>query len=164
VEITGGGFQRIYKPGPDGGLGNLFLLAHLNDNNLYQVDPDYLNLPSTAFNYVCYDANATKAEAIEMLHKTLGHINVDRIQQLVSAGRVEWPSEFSPNNLRRCSNPCVACQLAGSRRSSHTGTIRVPQQPGELFYYDVYGPVETPSLLEGNVYVHGFLDACSKRA
>jgi hypothetical protein len=83
---------------------------------------------------------------------------------MISIGRVEWNHESNPVNLRRYSSPCVACALAKSKRQSHTGRIRVPLQPGSMFYVDVWGPCEVASLLNENVYTIGFIDAATKRA
>jgi len=34
--------------------GRLFLVAHLNSHNLYEVNPMYLGLKNPAYNYECY--------------------------------------------------------------------------------------------------------------
>ena len=57
--------------------GRLFLVAHLNAHNLYEVNPMYLGLRNSAYNYECYEANASKVEAVDLLHRTWGHILLD---------------------------------------------------------------------------------------
>jgi len=57
--------------------GRLFLVAHLNAHNLYEVNPMYLGLRNPAYNYECYEANASKVEAVDLLHRTWGHILLD---------------------------------------------------------------------------------------
>jgi hypothetical protein len=162
--ITSNGTKTFYNSPDSSNQTSIFLVANLTPQGLYEVNPMYLGLPNPNYNYVCYDANASKAEAIDLLHKTIGHLSVDRLQQSVNTGHVRWNHQSDPVNFRRVSNPCVACDLAKSRRQSHTGHIRVPTSPGELSYIDVWGPCDTPSLLHDNVYTIGIIDATSKRA
>ena len=68
--------------------GPIFIEAQLNKNDLYVVNPMYLNLPNAEYNYRAYDAMATKAEAFDLLHKTLGHLAYDRLVHRVKEGRV----------------------------------------------------------------------------
>ena len=58
----------------------------------------------------------------------------------------------------------IACELAKSKRQSHVKKIRVPLEPGSLFYVDVWGPCDTTSLINENVYTIRFIDAATKRA
>ena len=92
------------------------------------------------------------------------HINVDLLQDLAQTGKVNWTHESPPVNFRKYANPCIACELAKSKRQSHVKKIRVPLEPGSLFYVDVWGPCDTTSLINENVYTIGFIDAATKRA
>ena len=164
--ITANGVKTYYDPSISGkpDQASIFMVARLDDSRLYVINPMYLNQENPRYDYFAFNASSSKAEAIDLLHKVLGHVNVDRIQQMISIGRVEWNHESNPVNLRRYSSPCVACALAKSKRQSHTGRIRVPLQPGSMFYVDVWGPCEVASLLNENVYTIGFIDAATKRA
>ena len=143
---------------------SLFLVATLSPKGLYVVNPTYLNLPNPSYNYTCYDALATKAEAIDLLHRTYGHVSVDRLQDCVVTGHVRWEHESKPKRFRKISNPCGVCELAKSKRASHKGTIKTPMEPAELVYVDVWGPCEEGSLMNDNKYTIGFIDAATKRA
>ena len=126
--------------------------------------PTYLGLCNRKYNYKCYDALATKTEAIDLLHRTLGHVSVQRLEEWVKTGVIDWKHESEPVRFKNYSSPCVSCALAKSKRSPHTKHIVTPLEPGKLFYVDVWGPCETPSLIHSNVYTIGFIDAASKRA
>jgi hypothetical protein len=164
--ITGRGVKTFYNPtsGGKANRGSVFLVAKLSEKGLYMVNPMHLNMSNTNYNYGCYDALASKTEAIDLLHKTLGHVSVDRLQDIVKTGQCSWSHESPPVNFRKYSSPCVACSLAKSKRRSHVKRIRIPTEPGSLVYVDVWGPNETSSLLNANVYTIGFIDATSKRA
>ena len=161
--ITRKGIKTFYESTSENDA-KVFLVANLSDKGLYVVNPTYLQLQNPAYNYACYDALATKAEAIDLLHKTVGHLSLDRLQDSIATGHVNWNHDTTPVNFRKIANPCSSCGLAKSKRSSHTGTLRVPTQPGALVYIDVWGPNETPSLLNENKYTIGIIDATSKRA
>ena len=164
--VTGDGVKMFYDRNKCGqpNFASVFLVARLNHTDMYIVNPMYLGMSNKDYNYKCFDALASKAEAIDLLHKTLGHVSVDRIQELIKTGHIVWNNEASPVNLRRHSNPCIACALAKSKRQSHVKRIRVPITPGSLIYVDVWGPCETQSLLNENVYTIGFIDAATKKA
>ena len=164
--VCGNGVRTFYNRAANGqaDFASVFLVAKLSDDNLYEVNSYYLGMENEAYNYMCYDALASKAEAIDILHKTMGHINVDRLQDLAQTGQINWTHESPPVNFRKYANPCVACALAKSNRQSHTKKIRVPLEPGSLFYVDVWGPCDTASLINENVYTIGFIDAATKRA
>ena len=81
---------------------------------------------------------------------------------MVKEKRLTWSHESAPVNLKKYSTPCVACELAKSKRSSHTNRIRVPLEPGSLIYVDVWGPCEVMSLINENV--HNRIHRCSDEA
>ena len=101
---------------------------------------------------------------MDLLHKTLGHVSVKRLQDWVSTGQVKWTHESPPVNFVKYSSPGGACSIAKSRRAAHTKTIKTPMEPGQLIYVDVWGPSEVASLLSENVYIICFIDAAKKRA
>jgi hypothetical protein len=144
--------------------GPVFFRAHMNVGGLYIVDPQYIDIDDYEYDLAPFIALQTKAEAIDILHKVLGHVHVERIQEMVKEKRLTWSHESAPVNLKKYSTPCVACELAKSKRSSHTNRIRVPLEPGSLIYVDVWGPCEVMSLINENVYTIGFIDAATKRA
>ena len=52
---------------------------------------------------------------------------------------------------------CEVCALAKARKRSFPGHIDMPEYIGQVWYVDVNGPVETPSLINGNHYVFGII-------
>ena len=73
----------------------MFLTATLNSTGLYVVN-HYLGLKNRKYNYKEYEAMASKLEAVDLLHKTLGHVSVKRLQEWVSTGQVKWTHESPP--------------------------------------------------------------------
>jgi hypothetical protein len=139
--IVGGNGQRIYYERSAGGAidyARVFLTATLNPTGLYVINPMYLGMKNPKYNYKGYEAMASKMEAVDLLHRTLGHVSVKRLQEWVGTGQVKWTHESPPVNFVKYSSPCVACSMAKSRRAAHTKTIKTPLEPGQLTYVDVW--------------------------
>ena len=79
----------------------------------------HLNQENPRNDYCAYNALLSKSEAIDQLHKTLGHINVDRTQDMIRLGMFARKHESNPVNLRRHSSPSIAYALAKSKGQSH---------------------------------------------
>ncbi|NBO67127.1 MAG: hypothetical protein EBU88_20165, partial [Acidobacteria bacterium] len=147
--VVGGNGQRIYYERSSGGAidyARVFLTATLNSTGLYLVNPMYLGMKNRRYNYKGYEALASKVEAVDLLHRTLGHISLQRLQDWVATGQIKWTHESPPVNFVKISKPCVACSMAKSKRASHSKPIRTPLEPGQLIYVDVWGPNEVASL------------------
>ena len=95
---------------------------------------------------------ASRAESMDILHKTLGHIHEERVINMIKSKHIKWNDHKPPPRIRKHANPCIACALAKSKRH------------GLLTYVDVWGPCEVASLLHENQYTIGFIDAATKRA
>jgi hypothetical protein len=104
----------------------------------------------------------TKAEAIAILHN-LCHYHPQRIQEMVKQGILPWPHASNPTNFIRYAPTCDACKLAKSTRRSFLGQLPVLTQVGRLWFTDVWGPNQIPSI-RGNLYVVGFIESVSKMA
>lgn len=48
----------------------------------------YLEFENGDYNYAGFTVLQSKAEAIDILHKDLGHVQMERIQKMVKEGRV----------------------------------------------------------------------------
>ena len=68
---------------------NVFLEATLGDDDFYEVNPMYLWLPAEHDDSVSYNAMLKKVEALDLLHRTLGHDAVQRIEDAINTGHVE---------------------------------------------------------------------------
>jgi hypothetical protein len=143
--------------------GMVFILSQLNTQNLYQVDPKYIGLPESSAPPMRVNAMLSKTDAIDQLHKTLGHRAVQHCQDIVKSGHMSWKHTFEPKNFLRHASVCDACLRAKSKRSPHTGHLHIPVRVGELWYCDVWGPNEEPALLTDAVYAIGFIEARSRR-
>ena len=142
--------------------GGLFYRATLSDKNLYEINPMYFGLDNPNYNYECYDALATKAEATDLLHRTYGHIDLDRLEVMIRDGYIQWNHDSTPIRLKKCTAPCVVCALGKSKRRSFSNPFRRVTVPGEHWFMDVWGPAETPALITQHTYAVGFIDAATK--
>ena len=142
--------------------GRVFITATRNDMNLYVVNPMHLGLRNPLYNYNQYEACASKVEAIDLLHRTWGHISFDRLQDGIKTGHVTWTHPSLPVNFRKSVSPCVVCAMSKSKRRSFAGPLRPVTEPGAHWYMDVWGPAVHPSLLYLNAYMVGFIDAATK--
>ena len=68
--------------------GPVFLRAHMNVGGLYVMDPQYIDIDDYEYDLAPFIALQTKAEAIDILHKELGHVHVERIQEMVKEKRL----------------------------------------------------------------------------
>jgi hypothetical protein len=158
-ELTGKKGTRTWKFED----GTLFLTAQLNSSNLYQADMSYLGVPMLIQEEPEYNALISKAEAIDTLHRTLGHISVQRVQDAIHSGHVKWDHDTTPTNFVKKAVTCKACMQAKSRNPSHSGVLERPEQVGSLFYVDVWGPAEEAALITEAKYTLGFVEAKSRR-
>ena len=51
----------------------------------------------------------TKVEAVDLLHRTLSRVAVQRIEDAINTGRVEWCHESRPDRFKKQSDLCVVC-------------------------------------------------------
>ena len=79
--------MRDYRDGP------VFFRAHMNVGGLYVVDPQYIEIDYYEYDLAPFIALQTKVEAIDILHKVLGHVHVERIQEMVKEKRLTWSHE-----------------------------------------------------------------------
>ena len=142
--------------------GTLFYTAQLNVHKLYEIDPVYFGLRNIHHTSAIHNAHISKVEAIDILHKTFGHVSVGRLQSGVETGHIQWTHPSLPNNFRKLSAPCVVCALAKSKRRVFAGPIRSAHTPGTHWYMDVWGPADTPAMITENKYMVGFVDAATK--
>ena len=162
--------RQLFRMESGGGIrtfkyhdGKIFLVAQLTHRNLYEIDTTYLGFLEQDRTPLEYSAILSKVEAIDKLHRTLGHVGVQRLEEFVKSGHVKWETATAPTSFKRWASTCPACAMAKSKRLPHTGHLHTPLQAGALWYVDVWGPAETPALNSTNVYSFGFVDAFSRR-
>ena len=95
----------------------------LKKSDLYIIDPMYFNLPNANYNYIW------SACQHGLLRKWSVNCGGTADVQVTKAGE-----------------PVFVITLAKGERPSRQRHIRVPQQPDELLYVDVWGPCDTALL------------------
>ena len=70
-------------------FGKVFLEATLCDDDLHEINPVHLCLPAEDDECVAHNAMLTKGEAVELLHRTLGNVAVQRIEDAINTGHVD---------------------------------------------------------------------------
>ena len=103
----------------------------------------------------------SKSDAADLVHKQWGHLAQPRIERNIASGHIPWTHDSSATKFTHCTEPCVVCQLAKSQRRTFTRPLHSVATPGQHVYVDMYGPVDTPSLIDGHTYAVGIIDAFS---
>ena len=68
----------------------MFLEATLCDDELYEVNPIQLWLDAENDKSVSHIPMLTNVEAVDLLHRTLGHVDVQRIEDAINTEHVDW--------------------------------------------------------------------------
>jgi hypothetical protein len=139
---------------------SIFYTAYLEEG-LYIVNPVLLGIEDPKYADHEDFCLASKAEASNVLHQRLAHINERRTENGIATGHIPWLHDSSPTNLKKCSDPCVVCQLSKSQRRQFNKPLHPVYVPGQHTYLDLYGPLESESLIDGSLYCAGFIDAFS---
>ena len=50
---------------------------------------------------MAHNAMLTKVEAVDLLHRTLGHVAVQRIEDAINTGHVDWCHESRPARFKK---------------------------------------------------------------
>jgi hypothetical protein len=140
--------------------GSIFYTAYLEEG-LYIVNPVLLGIEDSKYADQEDFCLASKAEVSNTLHQRLCHINEKRTENGIASGHIPWLHDSSPTNLKKCSDPCVVCQLAKSQRRQFNKPLHPVYVPGQHTYLDLYGPLECESLIDGSLYCAGFIDVYS---
>ena len=72
----------------------------------------------------------TNVRAFDLLHRTLGHVDVQHIEDFPNTGHVDWCHEFHPARFNNLSDLCVICQLPKSKRRTFSSSQPVVPVPG----------------------------------
>ena len=97
---------------------------------------------------------------LRVMHKRLGHISEDRIEEIIRNDLINLSKEHIDTFYR--SHYCDTCLENKATRKSFERTMARTTKPGETFYMDMQGPFQTQSL-EGHNYIVGSIDSFSRR-
>ena len=150
-----GGIRTVFTR-----TGSIFYNSYLEEG-LYVVNPLLLDIIHDDYVDELHFSLATKAEAINLLHKRFGHVSKARCQNGVRSGHLPWTHEATPNKFEHCTEPCVVCRLAKSQRRQFSRPLHQVFVPGQHTYVDLWGPCDTPSLIDENLYAVGMIDGFS---
>ena len=95
------------------------------------------------------------------LHQLLGHASAERCAYECKCHKFPGLSSLSTRAFQAI-RECEECALAKSTKSSFSGHLDAPEFIGQIWYVDVKGPVQTPSIVHENHYVFGIIDAKTK--
>ena len=88
--------------------------------------------------------------SIELWHKRIGHINLQRLRAMQSKGVVIG---LPPFELKRVERVCEACQLGKQHRHPFPKERNVSKGLLDVIHLDVWGPAQTPTLGGCRYYV-----------
>ena len=97
-------------------------------------------------------------DAISLVHYAFGHPSAQRTRHICKCLNIPSIRKLEPKGFEFLRN-CEFCRQAKGKRNSFTGTVARSQPLGKQWYADVKGPFEKPSLIHGNVYVFGIIEA-----
>jgi len=136
------------------------LLTGYYNNRLFQITvPEFerqLNLrPVTCL------VHEVTTQPLLHIHQMLGHASAERCAYECKCQRFPGLTSLSTKAFQAI-RECQECALAKAHRRPFPGHLDEPEFFGQRWYVDVKGPVAVPSLVYGNHYVFGIIDAKSK--
>ena len=93
--------------------------------------------------------NAVVAD-IDIWHKRIGHVNVQRLKTMQSQNVVAGLPNFQISDMQKV---CEACQLGKQTRHAFPHEKHVSTRPLKLIHSDVWGPTKNNSLAGSKYYV-----------
>ena len=103
-----------------------------------------------------HHAYAVKLPA-ELWHERLGHLNWEAIRHFVESYGSKVPAPFD----RKSQGPCAACTKGKKHRGHFPASPSRATQPFDLIHSDLSGPMDTPSVGKGNLYMGTYIDDCT---
>ena len=97
---------------------------------------------------------------LDLWHKRLGHVNVQKLKQMQYGDVVHGLPNFKGGYLHQL---CEACQLGKQSRLPFKREKYVSKYPLEIVHSDVLGSTKESSI-EGNRYFITFIDDYSRKA
>ena len=106
---------------------------------------------------------ASVSDAVENLHRAMGHISPQRMVAIVRERKLCETLRLTNRELKSIvERVCDICVRAKSTRNSHSGSLLVDKRAGSTFAYDLQGPFNTPSIVYNNVYMFGIVEYTSR--
>ena len=136
------------------------LLRGVAVNNLYRITRQeferQLNLkPATCL------VHMVTSQPLMHLHQILGHASAERCAYECKCHQFPGLQNMTSRSFQAI-RECEECALAKSHRQPSIGHLDTPDFIGQTWYVDVKGPVSTPSIVNGNTYVFGIIEAKTK--
>ena len=129
-------------------------------NTLYYISVRSFELQLNLTPTVCA-VHEIRSDPLLQIHQMLGHASAERCAHECKCHKFPGLKELSKKALRVIQE-CTACAKAKTHRHSARGHLDIPEHIGQIWYVDVKGPVATPSLVNGNHYVFGIIEAKTK--
>ena len=129
------------------------VLKGINHNGLYIVNTnrDSVNYPLNSFN----QASEGGAKVETLWHQRLGHIGIEKVNQMLNHNMVTGIDEKMQSNIRIID--CENCIAGKTRRQTHKSSDNKVDKPLERISSDVEGPIHPPTK-EGYRYIITFID------
>ena len=136
------------------------LLRGVAVNNLYRITRKEFERQLHLTPTTCL-AHMVTTQPLLHLHQLLGHASAERCAYECQCHQFPGLQKMSTRSFQAI-RECEECALAKSHRQPSPGHLDTPEFIGQTWYVDVKGPVATPSIVNGNTYVFGIIEAKTK--
>ena len=109
----------------------------------------------------CVLADDIRTDPISNVHYMFGHPSAERTRYICKCYQSKDIRKLEHKAFEFLKN-CTYCKQAKGKRNSFTGSVNRPDILGKQWYADVKGPFAMPSLVHGNTYVFGIIEAKSR--
>ena len=109
-----------------------------------------LDVEVPARNDMLYTQKNAVITDIDIWHKRIGHVNVQRLKTMQSQNVVTGLPNLQVSGMQKV---CEACQLGKQARHAFPHEKHVSKRPLELIHSDVWGPTKNTSLAGSQYYV-----------
>ena len=142
--------------------GKLVLTCKIQDNNgLYTLSQEQFEEQMGIGHQLCM-AHSIRTDPASRLHYILNHASAARCNYECKCNKYPGLKYPLTEKMRDTIKKCVFCHMAKGRHRPNCQTMERHPIPGKSWSVDLKGPIGTPSLEYGNVYIGGFIDNNSR--
>ena len=103
-------------------------------------------------------AHSIRTEAVSRLHYILNHASAQRCNYECTCHKFPGITTPFTEKMKDVIKQCVFCHMAKGKQRPTCQTMERHPVPGKSWSVDVKGPIATPSLEYGNIYIAGFTE------
>ena len=146
----------------DRATGKVVLHCRIQETNgLYTLSQEQFEEQLGIGHQLCM-AHSIRTDPASRLHYILNHASAARCNYECKCNKYPGLKYPLTEKMRDTIKKCVFCHMAKGRHRPNCQTMERHPIPGKSWSVDLKGPIGTPSLEYGNVYIGGFIDNNSR--